>query len=159
MPRLEVRGAARHVHEFAVDEPQRVHAARMRPGGIEMGNELWLLRHADVEQVEPRGRQSCALCLIGDGHHIADDVERIRAHLGVRQLGLGHDPRRSRVRHVDAGEILGRGFVREPQHAAAVARELHRHALTDAAKALQLVMGKKAHVQGERLIGTRPGSG
>src|SRR5258706_189015 len=38
MPRLKVRGAARHVHEFAVDEPQRVHAARMPPGGIEMGN-------------------------------------------------------------------------------------------------------------------------
>jgi hypothetical protein len=83
-----------------------------------------------------------------------DDVERIRAHFGVRQLGLGHDPWRSRVRHVDAGEILGRGFVREPQDAAAVARELHRHAFTNAAETLQLVMGKKAHVQRERLIGT-----
>jgi hypothetical protein len=66
--------------------------------------------------------------------------------------------RRSRVRHVDAGEILGRGFVREPQDAAAVARELHRHALADAAETLQLVMRKKAHVQRERLIGARSGS-
>ena len=123
-----------------------------------MRNELWLFRHADVEQVETRRGQSGALCLIGDRHHIADDVERIRAHLGVRQLGLDHDPRRSRVRHVHAGEILGRGFMRDPQDAAAVARELHRHALANAAEALQLVMGKKAHVQRERLIGARPWS-
>ena len=123
-----------------------------------MRNQLRLFRHADVEQVETRGRQSGALCLIGHRHHIADDIERIRAHLGVRQLRLDHDPRHSRVRHVDAREILGRGFVREPQDAAAVARELHRHALADATEALQVVMGKKAHVQRERLIGPRPGA-
>jgi hypothetical protein len=77
----------------------------------------------------------------------------------VWQLGLGHDPRRSRIRHVDAGEILGRGFVREPQDAAAVASELHRHPFTNAAETFQLVMRKKAHIQRERLIGARSGSG
>src|SRR5437763_1200279 len=37
--RLDVCGAARHVHEFAVDKPQCVDAARMRSWRIEMGNE------------------------------------------------------------------------------------------------------------------------
>ena len=124
-----------------------------------MRDELRLLRHADVEQVETRGRQPRRLRLVGNRHHVADDVERIRAHLRVRQLGLDHDPRGARIGHVDAGEVLRRRFVREPQDAAAVARELHRHALADAAEALQLVMGEKAHVERERLIGARSGSG
>src|SRR5205823_10997046 len=65
MPRLKICGTTRHVHELAVDEPQRVHAARMRPGSVEMGNERWSFRHADIEQVETRGRQTNALRLIG----------------------------------------------------------------------------------------------
>ena len=117
-----------------------------------MGKEHWLLRHADIEQVETGGRQTNALRLIGDRHHIADNVERIRAHFGVRQLGLDHHARRSRIGYVHAGEILGCRFVREPQDMATIARELHRHAFADPAEALQLVMGEQAHVERERLI-------
>ena len=120
-----------------------------------MGNEPRPLRHADVEQVEARGSQSGRLCLIGDGHHLADDIEGVRAQLRVRQLGLDNDSRRSRIRDVDTGEILGRGLVREPQDAALVTGELQRHAFADAPEALQLVMRDKAHVQRQRLVGTR----
>ena len=120
-----------------------------------MGNEPRPLRNADVEQFEARGSQSGRLCLVGDGHHFADDIERVRAHFGMRQLGLDNDPRRSRIRDVHAGEILGRGLVREPQDAAPVASELQRNAFADAPEALQLVMRDKAHVQRQRPIGTR----
>ena len=147
MPRLKVRGTARHVHEVAVDEPQRVHAARVRAGRIEMADARRLLRHADIEQVETGGRQSNALRLIRDCHHVADHVERIRAHFGVRQLGLRDDARRTRVGHIHAGEILRSRLMRKPQDAAPIARELHRHAFADSAKALQLVMGKQTHVE------------
>jgi hypothetical protein len=46
----------------------------------------------------------------------------------------------ARIGDVDAGEVLGRGLVRQPQDAAAVAGELHRHAFAQAAEAGQLVL-------------------
>jgi hypothetical protein len=48
--------------------------------------------------------------------------------------------------------------MREPQDAAAVARKLHCHAFAYPAEALQLVVGDKAHVERECLIGARSGS-
>ena len=119
----------------------------MRPGSVEMRNKFRLFRHADIEQIETGGRQSNALCLIRDCHHVVDHVERIRAHFGVRQLGLRDDARRMRVGHIHAGEILRSRLMRKPQDAAPIARELHRHAFADSAKALQLVMGKQTHVE------------
>ena len=123
-----------------------------------MGNELRLFRYADVKQVEARGSQSGRLCLVGDGHHLADDIERIRTQLRVRQLSLNNDARLARIGDVHAGEILGRRLVREPQDAAAVAGELQRHAFAHAPETLQLVMGNQAHVQRQRLVGARSGS-
>src|SRR5207237_1970603 len=52
MPWCEIRGAARHVDELAIDEPQGMHAARMRPRRVEVRNKLRLIRDADVEQFE-----------------------------------------------------------------------------------------------------------
>ena len=42
--------------------------------------------HADVEQFEAR-RLSCRACLhlVGDRHQVADDLERVGAHLRLRQ--------------------------------------------------------------------------
>ena len=47
--------------------------------------------------------------------------------------------------------------MRKPQDAAPIARELHRHAFADSAKALQFVMGQEAHVERERLIAAARG--
>jgi hypothetical protein len=151
MPGLEIGGAARHVHEFAVDEPQRMHSARMRSRRIEVRDALRPFGHRDVEQLEAGRSESRLLRLIRDRHRVAYDVERIRAHLRMGQLGLDHDPRRARIADVDSGEVLRRRLVREPQDAAAVACELHRHALADAAEAREVVMGEEAHVERQRL--------
>ena len=152
--RLEIRRARSHVHVLAVDEPHRVHAARVGTRGVEMRNELRIFRRADVEEVEARGLGVHGACLVRDRHGVADHVERVGAHLGVRKLGLRHDLGTFRVADVDRGEILRRGLVREPENSPPVARELHSHALADAAEALQLVVREELHVESERLIGT-----
>ena len=46
-----------------------------------------------------------------------------------------------------AVKFFGRALVREPEDPAAVAGELHRHALAHPAEAVQAVVGKELHVQ------------
>jgi hypothetical protein len=142
--RGEVRRAGRHVDGPAVDEPQRVHAARMRPGAVELRDELRLFGPAHVEQVHARGREPHRAGLVRHRQEIAHQVQRIGPHPRVRQFGLHDQPRRARIGHVDAGEVLGRRLVRQPQDAPAVAGELQSHALADAAVALQLVAARAA---------------
>ncbi len=145
--RLELRVGASHVHRGAVDEPQRMAAPRRRARGVEERDRARLLRHADVEQLEARRLQAEARHLVGDRHQIARGLERIGAHLGMRQIGLHDHSRRARIGDIDRGEVLRRALVREPQDAAPAARELHRHALAHAAKAVQAVLGEEFHVE------------
>jgi hypothetical protein len=120
-----------------------------------MRDELRLLRGTDVEEVHARRRHAGGGRLVSDRHDVADDVERVRAHLVVRELGLHHHLRLERVGHVDCGEVLGRRLVREPQDAPAVFRHLHIGAFADAAEAVELVMPEQLHVEAERLSGPR----
>jgi hypothetical protein len=70
----------------------------------------------------------------------------------LRQVGLHYHLRLARIGHVDAGEILGRALVGEPEDAAAVRRDLDRHAFAHAAEALQLMLGQQLEIPGDRLI-------
>ena len=157
--RLEVRGARRHVDVLAIDEPHGVHAARVLARGVEVRDELRRFRLADVEEIEARRLQVHLARLVRNRHHVADDVERVRAHLRVRQLGLHHHLEVLRIGDVDRGEVLRRRLVRHPQDPAPVLRELHAHALADAAEARELVVRQQLHVERQRLIGTGANSG
>ena len=149
--RLEVRRAGRHVHVFAVAEPQLMHAARMLARAVEEGDRARLLRHRDVEQLEPGRLLADLLRLVGDRHDVAGDVERVRAHMRLRQVGLHHDLRIARIGDVDAGEILRRAFVRQPGDAAAVLGELHRDAFAHAAEAAEIVLRQQLEIPGHGL--------
>ena len=72
--------------------------------------------------------------------------------MGLRQVGLHHHLRLARIGDVDAGEVLGRALVREPEDAAAVRRDLDRHAFAHAAETLQFMLGEKLEVPGHRLV-------
>ena len=148
----EVGRAGRHVHVFAVAEPELMHAARMRTRAVEEADRLRLLRHRNVEQLEAGGLEPDLLGLIRDRHDVVGDLERVRAHVGLRQVGLHHHLRLARIGDVDRGEILRRALVRQPQDAAAVGRDLHRHALAHAAEALQLVLRQQLEIPGDRLV-------
>ncbi len=70
--------------------------------------------------------------------------------MGLRQVGLHHDLGLARIGHVDGGEILRRALVREPQDAAAVGRDLDRHAFAHAAEAVEHVVADELEVPGDR---------
>ena len=125
----------------------------MRPRRVEMGDALRRFGRRDVEEIEAGGLHVYGARLIRDGHHVPDDVERVGAHLRVREVGLDDHLRRARVGDVDRGEVLRRRLVREPQDTAPVARSLYRHAFSHPAEALQFVMGEQVHVPGECLVG------
>ena len=59
---------------------------------------------------------------------------------------------RARIGDVDAGEVLRRALVREPQDAAAVLGDLDRHALAHAAEAVELVVGQQLEVLADGLV-------
>ena len=153
MRRREIGRAGREVHVFAVAEPELVHAARIRPRAIEERDRFRIFRLGDVEQLEAGRLEPNLLRLVGHRHDVVGDLERIRTHVGLRQVGLHHHFRMARIGDVDRGEILRRALVREPQDAAAVRRDLDRHALAHAAEPLQLVLCQELEVPGDRLIG------
>src|SRR5262245_46205566 len=68
----------------------------------------------------------------------------------LRQVGLHHHARLARIGHVDGGEVLRRALVREPQDAAAVGRDLDRHAFAHAAEAVEQVMAEQLEIPGDR---------
>ena len=107
MRRLEITRARGQVHVLAVDEPHAMRAARMRTGGVEMRNQFRLLRRADVEQVHTGGLVADFLGLVGHGHDVAHDVQRIRAHAPMRQVGLHDDFRVLRIGNVDTVKFFG----------------------------------------------------
>ena len=149
----EVGRAGGHVHGLAVAEPQLVHAARAGAGGVDEGDRLRGLGRGDVEQLEAGRLLAVLLHLVGDRHDVADGLERVGAHVRCRQVGLHDDLGRARVGDVDAGEVLRRALVREPEDAPAVLGDLDRHALAHAAEAVELVVGEQLEVPDRRLVG------
>src|ERR1041384_1040010 len=83
---------------------------------------------ASKNEIERGGLQAELGHLVGDRHQVARDLERIGAHLRVRQVGLHHHLGRAWIADVDRREIPGRAFVREPEDPGALPGELHRHA-------------------------------
>ena len=153
MGRGKVGRTGRHVHGLAIDEPYGVDTARVRSRRIEMRDEARYLGRADIENVEPGRLQAWIPGLVRHDHCVADNIQRIRAHPRMRQLGLDDDFGVARIAHVHRGEILRRRFVREPEDAPLIAGDLHPHAFAHAAKSLQFMVRKQFHVQRERLFG------
>ena len=132
---------------FAVGEPQLMDAARGRArsnrksviergfSGIEMSNSS-----------NPAGCRPGCCRLVGDGQDVADRLQRVRAHMRLRQVAAGDDLWRARIADVDRGEVLRRAFMRQPQDAAPVLGDLDRHALADAAEAVELMVRQLAKI-------------
>jgi hypothetical protein len=158
MGRREIPRARRAVDVFAVAEPELMHAARMRAGAIEEPDRFRILRLGNVEHLETGRLQVLLRGLIGNRHQVAAGLERIGAHVGVRQIGLAHHLRLARIGHVDRGEVLRCALVRQPDDAPAVRRDLHRHALAHAAKAAEHVVRQKLEIPGNRLIALGDGA-
>ena len=123
-----------------------VHAAGRWAGGVEERDGPWLDRVLDVEDLEPRRLHAGRLRLISDDHEVADDVERVGAHLVVRQVRLRDHGELARVGDVHRRHILGRRFVGDPEHATAIPRELDGHALAAVAEAVERVLREEPHV-------------
>ena len=132
---------------FAVGEPQLMDAARIQPRAVEKCDRARVLGHRNVEQFEPCGLQALVRGLVGDGHDVADRLQRVRAHMRLRQVAAGDDLGRARVADVDGGEVLRRALMGEPEDAAAVLGDLDRHAFADAAEAVELVVRQLAKFQ------------
>ncbi len=132
---------------LAIDEPELMHAARMRTRAVEEGNPARHFGLGNVEQLDPGGLGALFRRLIGNRHDVAADFERIGAHLTMRQVRLHHELGVPGIADIDAGEVLGRGFMREPQNAPPVLRELQAHALAEPAEAGEFVLGNQLHVQ------------
>ncbi len=152
MSRLEVRGAGGHVDVFAVAEPKLMYAAGKFAAAIDEGDRLRFLRHGNIEKLEARRLLADLLALIGHCHHVAADLERIRAHIGLRQIGLHDHFGLARIRHVDGGEILRRALMRQPDDTAAVRRDLDRHAFAHAAEAVELVLGEQLEIPADGFV-------
>ena len=153
MRRDEIGRARRHVDVFAVAEPELVHAARMRARAVVERDRVRLLRVGDVEQLHAGRLQALLLGLVGDRHDVAAGLQRVGAHVALRQVGLAHHLGLARIGDVDGGEILRRALVREPDDAAAVGRDLHRHAFAHAAEAVEQVVGEQLEIPGDDAVG------
>src|SRR5713101_3355451 len=136
---------------LTVGKPQLVHAAGSRPGAVEEADRARVLRHRDVEQLEPRRLQPLLRRLIGDRQDVADRFQRVRAHMGLRQIGACDDLWGARIADIDGGEVLWCALMGEPQDAAAVLGYLDRHALADSAKPVELVMRELPKIPNRRI--------
>ena len=72
--------------------------------------------------------------------------------MGLRQIGLHHHLGLARIGNVDGGEVLRRALVREPEDAAAVGRDLDRHAFAHAAEAVERVLADEPEIPGDGLV-------
>ena len=152
MGRREIARARRAMHVFAVAEPELVHAARMRARAVKEPDRFRIFRLGNVEHLDAGRLQIFLRRLIGDRHQVAAGLQRVRAHIGVRQIGLAHHFRLARIGNIDGREILRRALMRQPDDAAAVGRDLHRHALAHAAKAAEHVVRQQLEIPGDGLI-------
>src|SRR6267142_531103 len=157
---LEVRRTAGQMQVSAIDEPQVVHAARVRPGGVEERDRARLARIGHVEELDARRLHANPARLIRDDQQIAHEVQVVGAHVAVGQIGLDDDRGLPWIRHVHGGEVLRRRLVAEPQHPPPIAGQLDGHALPAIAEAAQIVVAQEPHVlrQGTVLChGSSPG--
>ena len=92
MRRHEVRRARRHVHVFAVAEPELMHAARMRARAVEERDRFRIFRIGDVEQLHAGRLQALLLGLVGDRHQVAAGFQRVRAHVARAADRSGRPP-------------------------------------------------------------------
>jgi len=150
--RHEIARTGRAMDEFAIAEPKLMHSARMRAGAIEKRNRFRIFRLGNIEQFKAGGLKVLLRRLVSDRHHVAARFQRVRAHIGVRQIGLAHHFRLARIGDVDGGEILRRALMREPDDAPPVRRDLHRHALAHAAEAAEQVVRQKFEIPDDGLI-------
>ena len=81
--RLEVGRAAGQVQIGPVDEPQMVHAARMRAGGVEERDRAGLAGIGHVEELDAGGLHAGPGRLVRDHQQITHEVEVVRAHVAV----------------------------------------------------------------------------
>ena len=81
---------------------------------------------------------------------VSSELERMWL---VRQVGLADHLGLARIGDVDGGEILRRALVRQPDDAAAVRRDLHRHAFAHAAEAVEQVVGEQLEIPGDGAVG------
>ncbi len=131
-----------------------MHAARGRAGTVEERDRARLLRHRYVEQLDAGRLLAGLLRLIGHRHDVVGGAfERIRTHVRLRQVSLHHHLGIARIGDVDAGEILRRTLVRQPDDAAAVLGDRDRHAFAHAAEAAEVVMGERLEIPGDGLTG------
>ncbi len=79
----EISRPAGHMHVLTVDKPQTMYTPRVRPRGIEMGNQPGGFRRGNIEEIKTRRLCTDIFCLISHRHDIAHDVQRIRPHLRV----------------------------------------------------------------------------
>ena len=150
--RLEVRRAGGQVQVGPVDEPQVVHAPRVRPGGVEERDRARLARVGHVEELDSGRLHADPAGLVGDDQEVAHDVQVVRAHVAVGQIGLDDHRGLARIGHVHGGEVLGRRLVAEPQDPPAVAGELDGHALSAVAETAQIVVAQEPHLLREGAV-------
>ncbi len=143
---LPVRRAGRHVDVLAVAEPELVDAAGVFARAVEERDRARLLRVGDVEQLHAGRLQVLLLGLVGDRHDVSARLERVRAHVAGRQVGLADHFRLARIGDVHGGEVLRRALMREPHYAAAVRRDLQRHAFAHAAETVEHVVREQLEV-------------
>ena len=73
--------------------------------------------------------------------------------MAVVEIGLGDDPGVGQIRHVDAGEVLGRRLVGHVEDAPAVGGLVQVHALADVIVSLEIDVGNQFHVPGFSRLG------
>ena len=115
------------------------------------------LGHAHVKNIHTRGLQTHRRRLIRHGQQIVHHIQRVGAQLHVREVCLHNEFGVQGIAHIDTGKILRRRLVCKPQNPSAFGVELHGNAFPKTAKACQLVVGQKLHIERQRLISARTG--
>ena len=72
---------------------------------------LRLPGRADIPRIDPAGVMPKSPRIVGNVHLVAEDLQSIRPHLRVRQVGLDDHLRVLRIGDVDRREVLGRALV------------------------------------------------
>ena len=121
-------------------------ALGVRPGAVEEGDGAGIGGVADVKQLYARRLQPGLLGLIRHGQRVPHQIEGVRPHLAVRQLGLGHELWLGRIGDIHDREVDGGAFVGNVHDAASIAGLLQPHALATIAKATQVAVADQAHV-------------
>ena len=118
-----------------------------------MRNQLWFLRHRNVVELDAGRFHAYVRGLVGHAQRVANDIQRIGAHVLVRQLGLHHHFHVARIANIDAGKILGGGFMRDPQDPPAVRSELQVDALAQPTKTVEFVLPEMLEIPDQGICG------